>query len=31
VHWPADEQEIELTGPATLIGTGTAFIEEAAE
>jgi diaminopimelate epimerase len=28
VAWPANEQEIELTGPATLIATGTAFIEE---
>jgi diaminopimelate epimerase len=27
VHWPADGQEIELTGPATLIATGTAFVE----
>ena len=28
VSWPSDEQEIELAGPATLISTGTAFVEE---
>ena len=29
VSWPADEQEIGLTGSATLISSGTAFLEEA--
>ena len=31
VHWSSDEQEIELTGPATLIATGAAFLEDAGQ
>jgi diaminopimelate epimerase len=27
VHWPADDEEIELTGPAVLIATGQTWIE----
>ncbi len=27
VQWASNEQEIELTGPATVIATGTAFVE----
>ena len=31
IHWPSDEREIELTGPATLIAEGRVFLEAAAE